>query len=275
MPAYDETESKKFELEPGEVQMSYSIYNKIFGTMYSSTNYDLSVNNTFTLKLYNYVDGEKIVVYSKDFKIVGISTSTFFDVEDFAEIISYNKVDYSLYIENTEKTKDMISYGNEHSFYLKTSDFESGLVINKLTSTFNTLFTIILICIYVVFGSYIIIYGVNTVKSNKEEIGIYKALGGKFRNIAKVLFIDVILTGVVISILSLFFTPFIISICDNIIVESFKNVLHLGAVNIEIIKIYPGILALNYSLLNSLILTSAIVPTILLIRLKPIEIIKN
>jgi hypothetical protein len=155
MPAYDETEVYNIQLEPGEVQMSYSIYNKIFGTMYSSTNYDLSVNNTFTLKLYNYVDGEKIVVYSKDFKIVGISTSTFFDVEDFAEIISYNKVDYSLYIENTEKTKDMISYGNEHSFYLKTSDFESGLVINKLTSTFNTLFTIILICIYVVFATFI------------------------------------------------------------------------------------------------------------------------
>jgi ABC-type lipoprotein release transport system permease subunit len=189
--------------------------------------------------------------------------------------MTHTFADYGLYFENNEYANDLLSYGNEHGFYLKTIDFESGLTINKMTSTFNTLFVIILICIYVVFGAYIIIYGVNTVKSNKEEIGIYKALGGKFGNISKVLFIDVLLTGIIISVLSVFFTPFIINLADDIIVNSFKDVLNLCAVNIEIIKIYPGILALNYSLLNMLILVSAIVPTILLIRLKPIEIIKN
>ena len=273
---YDENAmNKKVEVERGQIIMSYTFYNKLFGTMYSSTNYDLSVNNTVTLKLNNYIDGKKVTVYSKEFEIIKIDGYTYFDSEDYYEIDSHQKADYLLYVQNTDKAKDIINYGNNHSFYLKTSDFESGLVINKMTSTFNVLFTAILVCIYGVFGMYIIIYGINTVKANKEEIGIYKALGGKFGNIAKVLFIDVMLTGLTISVLSLIFTPFIIRVCDGIIVDSFKNVLKLGAVNIEIIKIYPKILALNYSLLNLLILISAIVPTILLIRLKPIEIIKN
>lgn len=272
---YTDSYNSTINVKSGEIILSVQLYNKLFGTVYTVNDYDLSINNSFNLVLYTYVDGNKVITYNKEFKIKSLSNASYVDDEDFKEILQHQIIDFGLYFENNESSNDLISYGNDHSFYLKTVDFESGLVINKMTSTFNNLFIIILICIYIVFGFYIIIYGVNTVKSNKEEIGIYKALGGKFRNIAKVLFIDVLLTGVIISVLSLFFTPFIIHICDNIIVNSFKNVLNLAAVNIEIIKIYPGILALNYSLLNILILISSVVPTILLIKLKPIEIIKN
>jgi len=269
------TESGDAKVNRGEVCLSATMYNRLFGTMYTTSNYDLSVNNSFTLELYSNIDGKRVKTYSKEFKIIRLTSYTWFDEEDYKEILDNQMIDYALYCRNYKDSNDLIKYGNDHGFYLKTVDFESGIIINKITSTFNNLFTIILICIYAVFAVYIISYGVNSVRFNKEEIGIYKSLGGKFRNICKVLFIDVLLTGLIISILSIFFTPLIINICDDILVESFKNVLHLGAASVSVVKIYPSVLALNYSLLNMLILISAVVPVLVLMRLKPIEIIKK
>ena len=272
---YSDIADQADNVEKGEIVLTPALYNKIFGTMYTVKNYDLSVNNTFKLSLYSKINGKEVIIYSKEFKIVKLSSTIKVDEEDFDELIKEQIVDFGLVFENNKDANDIIKYGNNHGFYLKTIAFESGVVINKMTSTFNTLFLIILICIYIVFGIYIIIYGVNTVRYNKEEIGIYKALGGKFRNISKVLFIDVIITGILISVISLFITPLIINICDDVIVDSFKNVLHLAAVDLEVIKIYPAVLSINYSLLNVLIIISSVVPTLLLMKLKPIEIIKK
>ena len=112
-------------------------------------------------------------------------------------------------------------------------------------------------------------------KSNKEEIGIYKSLGGKFINISKVLFIDVLFMGLLISILSLFITPIVMNLSNKLIISSFREVLDIVMVNMDIIKIYPKLLVINYAALNFLIIISAIIPIILLLKLKPIEIIKG
>lgn len=264
-----------YAVNDGEIYLYYDTYNELFNTSYSSKDYDLSVNNKVVITFYNNINGKQVKVFEKEYKIVGLSNCTILAQKDFNEILQYQIIDYGLYIENNNSSNDIINYANNHGFLVDTIDFESGLVVNKMTTAFNLLFTIILVCIYIVFGLYIILYGVGTVKNNKNEIGIYKAIGGKFRNIAKVLFVDIILTGIIISILTIFFTPFIISVSDKIVVDSFKDILNLAAVNLKIIKIYPEILALNYLFLNMLIIISAVVPVFLLAKLKPVEIMKN
>ena len=48
-------------------------------------------------------------------------------------------INYGIYFEQNENTHDLITNANNHGCYVKIVDYESGLIINKMTSTFNTL----------------------------------------------------------------------------------------------------------------------------------------
>jgi ABC-type lipoprotein release transport system permease subunit len=148
-------------------------------------------------------------------------------------------------------------------------------MISKMISAFEPLFIGILVTIYVVLFSYIIASGVNVVKGNKEEIGIYKALGGKFINIGKVLLLDILVTGILIISISLIATPIVLDLANDILVKSFETVLTVKIFHLDVIRTFVDVLSVNFSTLFAAIILSAIVPALWLFTLKPIQIIKE
>ena len=265
---------QKLNIKPGQLYLNVDLYNELFGTAYTKENYSLEVNNRIIITLKNKVNGEDVITYQKEFEIIGLG-NTIFNEQDFKEVVSMQITDYGIYFENNEYAKELIKVGEDLDFYLWSIDFDSGLMIIKMTSAFESLFLIILIIVYVVLFGYIIYSGVNVVKQNKEDIGIYKSLGGKFINIGKVLLLDIVLTGICIIVLATIFTPIILTIADSILVLSFENVLNINIYHMNIIKIFPGILTINFSSLFMAINLSGIVPAVWLVTLKPIKIIKE
>lgn len=262
------------DLDRGQMEMNITLYNELFGTAYTNTNYSLEVNNKVTLTLTKQINGEDIIVYEKEFEIVSLGYTIVHD-DDFKELVAHQIDDYGVYFKNNEYAKDLISVGNNLGYYYKSVDFDAGLMISKMISAFEPLFIGILVTIYVVLFSYIIASGVNVVKGNKEEIGIYKALGGKFINIGKVLLLDILVTGILIISISLIATPIVLDLANDILVKSFETVLTVKIFHLDVIRTFVDILSINFSTLFAAIILSAIVPALWLFTLKPIQIIKE
>ena len=271
---YCDSKEYQYNLKPGQIYMNINVYNSIFGTAYTKNNYSLELNNKITLTYKNMINGEEVIEYQKEFEIVGLGYSVF-NQSDFEDLLRLQIRDYGVYFENNEYAKDIIEVGNERNFYFKSVDFDAGLMILKMTSAFESLFLIILVIVYVVLFGYIIVSGINVVKGNKEEIGIYKALGGKFINIGKVLLLDILITGIAIISISVIATPIILNIADKVLVRSFENVLNIKIFHMVIIRTFAWVLSINFSTLFFAIILSAIVPALWLFTLKPIEIIKE
>jgi hypothetical protein len=267
--------NKHYDLADDEIVMSTGLYNSIFNTIYTTNDYNLSVNNKVTLSFYTYYKGDKVVTYEKDFKIVALASNTVIDKAVFDKILKCQIIDYGLYVENTSRTPNVLAVANKYGYYVKGMDVDSGIAINKMISSFDTLFIIILIGMYVVLFGYIILYGYNYIKSNIEDIGIYNAFGGKIINIVKIVGVDILITGTIICLLSFITVPLFVNIADGLILGSIKNLLKIGFYDMSIIRLYSGPLLTNYILLISFIIFSVIIPMLILFKLKHIEIIRN
>jgi ABC-type lipoprotein export system ATPase subunit/ABC-type lipoprotein release transport system permease subunit len=267
--------SNKYDLNDGEIVITTSLYNSIFNTMYTLDNYNLSINNKIVVEFYNKSRGKQVSTYKKEFTIVDLSDSNIVDKDDFNSFMEEQIIDYGLYFENNKTSSNVLRVAAKYGYYVKSIDFESGLIFNKMIVSFESVFTVIIIAIYLVLFGYIISYGFTYIKNNIEDIGVYNAFGGKIKNIIKVVFVDIIITGAMIIGLSSIAIPIIVNIADSLMLTAIEKLLGLSFINMSIIRIYPNILFYNYLILIVCIIASTIIPTLVLFRYKPIEIIRS
>jgi ABC-type lipoprotein release transport system permease subunit len=243
--------------------------------MYTLDNYNLSINNKIVVESYNKSRGKQVSTYKKEFTIVDLSDSNIVDKDDFNSFMEEQIIDYGLYFENNKTSSNVLRVAAKYGYYVKSIDFESGLIFNKMIVSFEAVFTVIIIAIYLVLFGYIISYGFTYIKNNIEDIGVYNAFGGKIKNIIKVVFVDIIITGAMIIGLSSIAIPIIVNIADSLMLTAIEKLLGLSFINMSIIRIYPNILFYNYLILIVCIIASTIIPTLVLFRYKPIEIIRS
>lgn len=253
-----------------EIILNYSLYNKIFNTNYTMSNYKIE-NHTVKLEMFEY---NNRTIYEKEFKIKSLSYENKVSENVYSELNKNTIVNIGLYLDNLSNSYDVIDKMCKYNFYLLEPDFYSELVIWKVSTSFQVLITCLLVVLILVLFIYVVMYGINNIKSNYKEIGIYKSLGGKYRHIGITLIMDALITCAIIWILCFIFTKTLTNFSNYVLTKAFESILNIKIYSTVFLQINNITLFRNLSILLVIMLVASIIPFLLLRRLKPIKILK-
>ena len=275
MPTRENIASNDF-LSNGEIVMGFANYNSIFGTGYTAENYTDFVPHEITLRIYDKNDGEKILLEERTFTIVGLDTSRYVQMNrnDKSELKKYHVQVFGLYVKNNENVDNVISELADHYMSVRDIGFEAVAGINKIMSVFVPLFKLIAAGLYIFIVVYLINHAIQTIKKNYFQIGVMRSFGAKNFDVGIIFITGVVLTGILISVLSVVFEPYIVGLYNKILVESFSLVIGTYAFDLQIINMSPWLPIFNSALVIVITLVSALISLLVLRNLKPIEIIR-
>ena len=263
-------------IESGQMTMGYSTYNQIFGTGYTVDNYQEKFEpHTVTIKVYDrYIDGA-VLLREVTLEIVQLRTGAGVTIHksDFDIFRDLSIQTIGIYAENNENIAEVVSVMSESMYSPRSIAFDAIAGINKIMGVFLPLLKLIAGGLYLFIVIYLVNYGIQTIKKNYFQIGVFRAFGAKNTDIGIIFITGVLITGLLIAILSVVFAPFIIDVYNTILVESFAMVLNTYAFDIRVINMPAWLPYLNSALVVVLTLVSALVSLLVLKKLKPIEII--
>ena len=162
---------------------------------------------------------------------------------------------------------------NEYEFVSKKQEVLRD--INSLLSSFKPLFRLIEYTTVILIASYLIFFGVKSIKASRYQIGVIKALGGNTADISTIFVINNLIVGVAASLISVLLSIGIVYAANNVLISSIQSYFKLGLSNYEIIKVFPTLLLLDAIVMIGISFVSALLPVLFLRKIKPVEIIKN
>lgn len=264
--------SKYNELNNDELILSYPIYNSIFNTSYNPNN--LSLFEPHKIRLIKE-DSEGNYIFDKEYLITKLGIDNYFSKKEYDEICLNKLCAYSLYIEKDEITNDVYKYLSNSPFTFRTIDSENATAVSSIVSVFKPFYTFILIALYVFLIILIITYSFQAVKNNYYELGVLSSMGIKKKYFSRIFIIDTIITLLGTIILSIIFYPFISTISNNSLKDSFYSMTNVLFYDIEIIKINYLLLFRGLGIIILVSLIFSIIINIFIRRLKPINLILN
>ncbi len=286
-------------LADDEIVLSYEMYEKLFrvGAKWDYVKSDLSevisipqhIGQSFSFKLYNYETGA-LLCDAGELKIVGIgfcganntiSTPTF-----VAGKRARNKINTALNpqiyfvevasVQNLQKF--LVDFRNKHDGYVEYAGgklrgyephcarfvygFESKIVVFKIIFlTIATVLSLILLLLVMNLISF-------SIMNRKKEIGILSALGATNRDLTKIFLIEALLIAAV---------TFVFNVAAIVVASALFNKFFSAAITLTAPLLRVDIFTVITLIIASfgLLLIAALLPIRKIIKLKPIDAIKN
>ena len=263
-------------LNKGEIEMSYTAYNKIFGTGYTVQTYkDEFVPHETTLRIYSSTTENKVVIYEHSYTIVALKNGkTSMHADDYLELRNHVLHTFGLYLENNDNLDETVTQLADNDMYPKSTVTGAIAGTNKMLEIFIPLFWLVGGGLYAFIIVYLISYAISGIKKNYFRIGVMRAMGAKTSDVGIIFISGVVLMGISIVTLMLLFQNLLVDMYDSMLIESFSIVLDTYSHGLSVVKIDPATPLINASLVLSVTFISALTCIIILHRLKPIEIIR-
>ena len=262
-----------------EIGLPYTLYNKLFGTEYTTQdlyNFDLLPEQTITLTRYQDDNPQKAVVYTKTLKIACL-TNTYLRLSE-NNILFLKQHDWRpsrVYFKDAQDINAIVEFmeENEYEFVSKKQEVLRG--INSLLNSFKPLFKLIEYTIVLLIASYLILFGVRSIKASRYQIGVIKALGGNTADISTIFVLNTLIVGIAASLISALAAIAIVHSANEILITSIQAYVKLELSNYVIIKVFPTLLLVDSLVMVCISFVSALLPVLFLKKIKPVEIIKN
>lgn len=271
------------DLAPGEMSMSRTKYNEIFGTEYDATTANDFVPHTVKLTSYKIYDNEaQAPLFSFEIKIT--------QLHSYSDLIILNpkgtkyyheaigKADtypYSIYIDGAESIEEMLDIVDAENYTIQGHIVDGIRTMTKAVDVFVPIFELIamIICLGVVL--IMLSFASKMINDKMHDIGILKALGAKNSTIGSIFGIQVFLIAVFTSILSVAGYFFFIDLSNDVLFQSLKRLAPSQVVlDLDFLTFKPFIAVINCILTFILAILSLILPLIKIKRIKPVKIIK-
>ena len=262
----------------GEIAIPYEMYNSLYGTNY--TNSDTNKMNHIDkqrVKVIRYVDDDpkKDIVYALDFTITAITTSRLVGNEN--TMLTLKRLDWhpsKLYIKDIKNVERAVDFVDNSAYQFGSRAQKNVQRINELIFTFRNLFLLLEVTTIVMTAFFLILFGIRSIKQNSYQIGVIKALGGRNIDVQKIFVIKTFIIGIFIAIVSTATSVFFIGAADKVLIASIETVLKMNVEEFEVIRFIPRLIAFDGIFMIFLSFVSALIPAILLKKIKPVEIIK-
>ena len=261
-----------------EIGLPFDIYNTLFGTDY--TEKDVNILNhverrEVSMKRYIDNDPKKGVVYEKTLTVAFVTSSR--AVISEATMLEVKRADWQpsrIYIKNPSDVESVFAFCQENDYHLVSREQKNVQRLDEIISTFADLFKLLELTIIVMIALYLVWFGMRSIRQNAYQIGVIKALGGRGRDVGTIFVLKTFIIGVVIAAISTFLSVGFIRLADKVLVASIEEVIGMRLTDISIITAIPEVLAVDALLVIAISFVSALLPTLLLKRIKPVDIIK-
>lgn len=273
MPNLDEIFS---EVKKGEATLSYTKYNEIFGTGYTASNYNTFEPHDVILRVYDSNSENRELLYERELTIKSLNSSSGFIVStgDFERLKEFHFQTQVLYVKNNGNADAVAAAMVEELFAPRTVAFEAIAGINKVMSVFVPLFRLISAGLYIFVIIYLVNHAMQTIKKNYFQIGVLRSFGAKNTDVGIIFITGVVITGVLISVLSIALSPLMVSLFDSILTRSFAMVLGTHTFDIHVVNMSLWLPVINSVMVVFITLAAALISLRVIRKLKPIEIIR-
>ena len=266
------------DFDDNEIAIPYEMYNTLYGTSYTSA--DANKMNRVakqTVKVIRYVDDDpkNEIVYDLDFTITAVTTTRLVGNEETMMRIKKNDwYPSKIYIKDIKDVDNAVNFVDKSDYQFGSRAQKNVQRINELIFTFRNLFLLLEVTTIVMTAFFLILFGLRSIKQNSYQIGVIKALGGRNVDVQKIFVIKTFIIGIIIAIISTATSVFFIGVADKVLIASIETVLGLNVDGFEVIRFIPRLIAFDGILMIFLSFISALIPAILLKKIKPVEIIK-
>ena len=161
-----------------------------------------------------------------------------------------------------------------NNFYIEDSNVKAINLIAKYVSIFRKLSVLISAVLAITRLMYLIFYEVSNISQMKKEIGILKACGTAQRTISTIFILQQIIVSVMVVIISTLLSYLLIETANSLMISSIDKYANVFINDLTIIKFIP--LNTIYILITTVIIImfSCLIPILLLIKVRPMNIIK-
>ena len=123
-------------------------------------------------------------------------------------------------------------------------------------------------------ASYLVLFGVKSIKASRYQIGVIKALGGSTADISTIFVLNTLIVGIAASLISVLASVGAIGMANDVLIGSIQAYVKLDIQHYEIIRAFPTLLLFDALAMICISFVSALLPVLFLKRIKPVEIIK-
>lgn len=234
---------------------------------------------TYTLKKFRryHPDDEPVLKKAINIKVID---SLYFDfvVSDdlFAELRNYDVIPYGLNFDDLKTAPSAYAKLKDVPFIPRSSYIEAGISINNVVIIFKDIFALIASILLI---SVLMILGFNTfinVNRRKYDIGIFKALGMKNKDIASIYIIQILFSTILIVIAYIIGLIVLTHYANIILFNSFMQYLKNPALKaINILTFNPWVLLFDIAIIVIVNIVITLIPFLIMKRVKPLGIIRK
>lgn len=278
--AYNANATGKYTYLTGnQIIMSTHLYNKIFHTSYATDMLDNFVPHKVYIKIYENYESSGRVMIEEEFEVVGLyknssSPALYTNSDKLSLFRKYDIVNYGIVLDSHDHIEKMIEVASANNFVVGTSEASKLSVINQVLDIFGDFFVLIevfFLCIAIVF---LINMGISSVKKSRYEIGVLKAIGIRNFDIIKSFFLQSLILAVSIAIISNIGIYIGTQLANFILIKAFEEVLGVVINDLVLIDYIPVIVIQDLVNIMIISIVSFIIPQLVLLRIKPIDIIR-
>ena len=263
-------------LKEGEIILSTTLYNHIFGTDYNKNNYRDFQGCTLQ---YTKDYGDAPLV-TRDVNVVRLSNSSnavIWASEDvYQALCAAETVVYGLHLESIDQPNRFTKALEDTAFKMHEGDTNmTGInVLNRALDIFANFLQILEWLSLAVCAFYLVSFGYKNIRSKHYEIGVLSAMGGKKSSISLLFTLESLGVGVGIILLSLVGIFFGSMFANSILLASFQLILNANLGGLEIIRFRFNYAMFDLGIGMILILIASFTPMLFMSRIKPVDILK-
>ncbi|MBQ7389972.1 MAG: ABC transporter ATP-binding protein/permease [Clostridia bacterium] len=262
----------------GEIGLPYELFNKLYGTEYTASDankLDHIEKKTVTLKRYIDDDPKKGLLYEMDFTVTLLTNSR--PIISREGMLAIKRADWQpsrIYMKGDVDVGAVLDFIEENDYHIVSREKKNIQRLDELISAFKDLFTMLEVTIILLISIYLIYFGIRSIRQNSYQIGVIKALGGRGRDVGKIFVLKTFIIGTVISLLSALISTLFIRMANVVLVASIEEVIGMRINELSVINVIPGLLLSDALIMIGIAFISALLPTVMLKGIKPVEIIK-
>jgi ABC-type antimicrobial peptide transport system permease subunit len=271
--------SRKYDVEKGEIVMSYGYYNSLFDADYTNKNYQTFTPRKVNLKLYDGNNTSNTVVYEKEITIKALhNTSSAYMAmhdDDIKEFIKMNVYKDYLFVAKGENRADLLKAFEDGVYSIAITSFSTIISLHSFVSKFGPFFWMLVILFIVLILFYLITFSIKGIMRYKYQIGILKALGADSITLSNIFvtkmgIIASVIAGASISGIILFTNKI-----DQILVQAVHDVLRRTFNGLSIVTLKPEVLLFDILFILVIIIVSALLPIFIMRSIKPVDILRE
>ena len=260
-------------VKSGEIFLSYSTYNALFGTNCSASNKSEFVKQNINFKVYDY---QSNLYIDKTLFISSLSSSTVFSFDMREEVIGDSFFKIGEYVVDIKDKGGFYISATNNGFNIRSVRMNLVDTVVRCVGIFKDMFKLLSVIMVVSILVLIIVNTVNIMNRNIYNIGVSRSLGAHLGELGFIYSTQMFAFGVLVIIFSTITNFYSLRIINDILSENIPKVINATGID-DFVYLYfdPSLASSITGAVVFLTIVSIFIPILAIKLINPLNIIKK